>query len=290
MATSVSCRFADDFYQLLAKENAANNLISSPLSVEIALSMAYMGARAKTAQEMRNVLKLPDDKKEVAAKYKDLLSKLEGREKVATLSLANRIYVNKKFQLVPSYNQMVKDSFMAEAEAIDIVDPNKAASIINNWVDNQTRGKIKDLVSSNDMSKMELIVLNAIYFKGQWEYKFNPKLTKKRNFRVSDQKSVPVEMMSLFQSFRAAHDSELGAKIIELPYRNSSLSMLIFLPDQVDGLSELEKKIVGFKPKLSKMDVTLRLPKFKIEFFAQLNKVLVAVSIHRLFLIHPYNL
>lgn len=290
MATSVSCRFADDFYQLLAKENAANNLISSPLSVEIALSMAYMGARSKTAQEMRNVLKLPDDKKEVAAKYKDLLSKLEGREKVATLSLANRIYVNKKFQLVPSYNQMVKDSFMAEAEAIDIVDPNKAASIINNWVDNQTRGKIKDLVSSNDMSKMELIVLNAIYFKGQWEYKFNPKLTKKRNFRVSDQKSVPVEMMSLFQSFRAAHDSELGAKIIELPYRNSSLSMLIFLPDQVDGLSELEKKIVGFKPKLSKMDVTLRLPKFKIEFFAQLNKVLVAVSSHRLFLIHPYNL
>lgn len=290
MATSVSCRFADDFYQLLAKENAANNLISSPLSVEIALSMAYMGARSKTAQEMRNVLKLPDDKKEVAAKYKDLLSKLEGREKVATLSLANRIYVNKKFQLVPSYNQMVKDSFMAEAEAIDIVDPNKAASIINNWVDNQTRGKIKDLVSSNDMSKMELIVLNAIYFKGQWEYKFNPKLTKKRNFRVSNQKSVPVEMMSLFQSFRAAHDSELGAKIIELPYRNSSLSMLIFLPDQVDGLSELEKKIVGFKPKLSKMDVTLRLPKFKIEFFAQLNKVLVAVSSHRLFLIHPYNL
>nr|AAM50618.1 GH08778p [Drosophila melanogaster] len=245
--------------------------------------MAYMGARAKTAQEMRNVLKLPDDKKEVAAKYKDLLSKLEGREKVATLSLANRIYVNKKFQLVPSYNQMVKDSFMAEAEAIDIVDPNKASSIVNNWVDNQTRGKIKDLVSSNDMSKMELIVLNAIYFKGQWEYKFNPKLTKKRNFRVSDQKSVPVEMMSLFQSFRAAHDSELGAKIIELPYRNSSLSMLIFLPDQVDGLSELEKKIVGFKPKLSKMDVTLRLPKFKIEFFAQLNKVLVAMGIQDAF-------
>nr|CAB63097.1 serine protease inhibitor (serpin-2) [Drosophila melanogaster] len=283
LATSVSCRFADDFYQLLAKENAANNLISSPLSVEIALSMAYMGARSKTAQEMRNVLKLPDDKKEVAAKYKDLLSKLEGREKVATLSLANRIYVNKKFQLVPSYNQMVKDSFMAEAEAIDIVDPNKASSIVNNWVDNQTRGKIKDLVSSNDMSKMELIVLNAIYFKGQWEYKFNPKLTKKRNFRVSDQKSVPVEMMSLFQSFRAAHDSELGAKIIELPYRNSSLSMLIFLPDQVDGLSELEKKIVGFKPKLSKMDVTLRLPKFKIEFFAQLNKILVAMGIQDAF-------
>ncbi|EDW52103.1 GM13118 [Drosophila sechellia] len=166
LATSVSCRFADDFYQLLAKENVAENLISSPISVEIALSMAYMGARAKTAEEMRNVLKLPDDKKEVAAKYKDLLSKIEGREKVATLSLANRIYVNDRFTLIPKYNQMVKDSFKAEAETISVVDLKKAVSIVNNWVDNQTRGKIRDLVSINAMSDMVVIVLNAIYFKG----------------------------------------------------------------------------------------------------------------------------
>ncbi|EDX04201.1 serine protease inhibitor 42Dd [Drosophila simulans] len=283
LATSVSCRFTDDFYQILAKENVANNLISSPLSVEIALSMAYMGAREKTAEEMRNVLKLPDDKKEVAAKYKDLLSKIEGREKVATLSLANRIYVNDKFKLVPKYNQMVKDSFKAEAETISVVDPNRAASIINNWVDNQTRGKIRDLVSANALSDMVVVVLNAIFFKGQWEYKFNPKLTKKMIFHVSDQKSVPVEMMSQIELFSAAHDRELGAKIIELPYRNSSLSMLIFLPDKVDGLPELEKKIVGFTPKLSKMDVTLRLPKFKIEFSTQLNRVLKAMGIQDAF-------
>ncbi|XP_002036179.2 serine protease inhibitor 42Dd [Drosophila sechellia] len=283
LATSVSCRFADDFYQLLAKENVAENLISSPISVEIALSMAYMGARAKTAEEMRNVLKLPDDKKEVAAKYKDLLSKIEGREKVATLSLANRIYVNDRFTLIPKYNQMVKDSFKAEAETISVVDLKKAVSIVNNWVDNQTRGKIRDLVSINAMSDMVVIVLNAIYFKGQWEYKFNPKLTKKMNFRVSDQKSVPVEMMSQNELFSAAHDRELGAKIIELPYRNSSLSMLIYLPDKVDGLPELEKKIVGYTPNLSKMDVTLRLPKFKIEFSTQLNRVLKAMGIQDAF-------
>ncbi|EDW88479.2 Spn2 [Drosophila yakuba] len=266
LATSVSCRFTDDFYQLLAKKNANKNLISSPLSVEIALSMAYMGARGKTAQEMRQVLKLPEDKKQVAAKYKDLLTELEGREKVAILSLANRIYVNNKFELVPGYNQIVKDSFKAEAEAISVADPNKAASIVNKWVDNQTGGKIRDIVEAKDMSDMVLIILNAIYFKGQWAFIFNPKFTKKEDFRISDQKSVPVEMMSHIGSFKAAHIRELSAKVIELPYRNSSLSMVIYLPDRIDGLPELEKKIAGFPLNLRHTKVSLRLPKFKIEF------------------------
>ncbi|XP_043650505.1 serine protease inhibitor 42Dd-like [Drosophila teissieri] len=283
LATSVSCRFTDDFYQLLAKKNANKNLISSPLSVEIALSMAYMGARGRTAQEMRQVLKLPEDKKEVAAKYKDLLTALEGREKVAILSLANRIYVNNEFELVPEYNQIVKDSFKAEAEAISVADPNKAASIINKWVDNQTRGKIRDIVKPSDMRDLVMVILNAIYFKGQWAYKFNPKVTRKEDFRISDQKSVPVQMMSRLGSFKAGYIRELGAKAIELPYRNSSLYMVIYLPDRIDGLPELEKKIAGFSLNLNHTEVSLRLPKFKIEFSDELNDQLKAMGIQDAF-------
>ncbi|XP_043650524.1 serine protease inhibitor 42Dd-like isoform X2 [Drosophila teissieri] len=283
LATSVSCRFTDDFYQLLATKNANKNLISSPLSVEIALSMAYMGARGRTAQEMRQVLKLPEDKKEVAAKYKDLLTALEGREKVAILSLANRIYVNNEFELVPEYNQIVKDSFKAEAEAISVADPNKAASIINKWVDNQTRGKIRDIVTPNDMTDLIMVILNAIYFKGQWAFKFNPKVTRKEDFRISDQKSVPVEMMSRFGSFKAGYIRELGVKAIELPYRNSSLYMVIYLPDRIDGLPELEKKIAGFSLNLNHTKVSLRLPKFKIEFSDDLNDQLKAMGIQDAF-------
>ncbi|XP_039501767.1 serine protease inhibitor 42Dd [Drosophila santomea] len=283
LATSVSCRFTDDFYQLLAKKNANKNLISSPLSVEIALSMAYMGARGKTAQEMRQVLKLPEDKKQVAAKYKDLLTELEGREKVAILSLANRIYVNNGYELVPGYNQIVKDSFKAEAEAISVADPKKAASIVNKWVDNQTRGKIRDIVEAKDMSDLILIILNAIYFKGQWAFIFNPKFTEKVDFRISDQKSVPVEMMSHIGSFKAAHISELGAKVIELPYRNSSLSMVIYLPDRIDGLPELEKKIDGFSLNLPHIKVSLSLPKFKIEFSDDLVDQLKEMGIQEAF-------
>ncbi|KAH8352071.1 hypothetical protein KR084_001780 [Drosophila pseudotakahashii] len=280
LATTVTGRFTDDVYQILAKDNANENLISSPLSLEIALSMAYMGAEGKTAQEMRNVLKLSADKKEVARKYKDFMANLEGREKVAILELANRIYVNDRFSLVPEFNQVVKDSFKAEAEAISVTDPKKAASIIHKWVQQQTRNRIKSIVEEEDINPdLIAVLLNAIYFKGQWQYQFNTSNTKKADFRTADKKLVPVQMMSLSGTFRASYRSDLDAKVIELPYRNSSLSMVIFLPNKVDGLPELEKKIAGFTGLLQKQNVNLKLPKFKIEFKALLNDILKKMGI-----------
>ncbi|XP_020803115.1 serine protease inhibitor 42Dd-like, partial [Drosophila serrata] len=79
---------------------------SSPLSVEIAMAMAYMGAEGETADELRTALKLPMDKKQVASKYRKLLSDLQGREKDVILDLANRIYINNEYSLVPEYNEV----------------------------------------------------------------------------------------------------------------------------------------------------------------------------------------
>ncbi|XP_037708341.1 serine protease inhibitor 42Dd-like [Drosophila subpulchrella] len=284
LATSVTGRFTDVFYKQLAKDNANKNLISSPLSVGIALSMAYMGAGGKTAQEMRSVLKLPADKKEVARKYKAFATSLEGREKVAILDIANRIYVNDRYSIVPEFNQVVKDSFKAGAEAISVNDPDKAALIINKWVNDQTRSRIKSIVSEHDIdSDLRMILLNAIYFKGQWQHAFDRKQTKEADFRTADKKTVPVQMMLIFNSFRAGYVQELDAKVIELPYRNSSLSMVIFLPEKVDGLPEMERKIAGFSPRLSVQKVVLKLPKFKIEFFSQLGGILGTMGIQDAF-------
>ncbi|KAI8043145.1 serine protease inhibitor 42Dd-like [Drosophila gunungcola] len=284
LAVSVAGRFTDDFYKLVDKENGDKNLICSPLSVEIVMSMVYMAAEGNTATELRKVLKLPADKKEVSKKYKELLTVLEGREKVANLALANRLYVNNNFQLVPEYNQMVRDSFKAEAEAISMANPNNAASIINKWVNDQTRGKIKNIVSSDTITPdLVVVLLNAIYFKGQWKYKFNPEYTRKADFQVTTKNRLPVEMMLQTDEFRAANLKSLDAKVIELPYRNSSLSMLIFLPNKVDGLQELESKIADFSGPLKKMRVMLVLPKFKIEFSADLVKFLKTMGIREAF-------
>ncbi|XP_016946036.4 serine protease inhibitor 42Dd-like [Drosophila suzukii] len=284
LATSVAGRFTDDLYNQLAKDNANKNLISSPLSVDIALSMVYMAAGGKTAQEMRSVLKHPTDKKEVARKYKEFLTNLEGREKVAILEIANRIYVNNDFTIVPEFNQVVKESFKAEAEAISVSDASKAASIVNKWVNDQTRSRIKTIVTDKDItSDLVMILLNAIYFKGQWQYEFDPKKTKQADFRTADKKTVPVQMMSLSGAFRAAYFPSLDAKVIELPYRNSSLSMLIFLPEKVDALPELERKIAVFRPRFRKVNVNLKLPKFKIELTSELGNILKTMGIRDAF-------
>ncbi|XP_044251007.1 serine protease inhibitor 42Dd-like [Drosophila takahashii] len=284
LATSVTGRFTDDLYQLLAKDKANENLISSPLSVEIVMSMVYMAAGGKTAQEMRDVLKLPADKKEVARKYKDFLTNLEGREKVAILELANRIYVNDRFSLLPEFNKVVKDSFKSEAEAISVNDPEKAVSIINKWVKEQTRDRIKSIAEKEDIdSDLTVVLLNAIYFKGQWQEQFNSSNTKKADFRTADKKIVPVQMMSQIGEFKANYIPKLDAKVIELPYRNSSLSMVIFLPEKVDGLPELEKKIAGFSGYLPVQKVDLKLPKFKIEFESLLKDILKKMGIVAVF-------
>ncbi|KAH8259277.1 hypothetical protein KR026_001609, partial [Drosophila bipectinata] len=285
LATSVSASFTDDVYQILAKEDADKNIISSPLSLEIVMAMLYMGADGNTAKELQAALKLPGEKKDVAKKYKDFFTNLHGREKVAILELANRIYVNDQWSLVPEFNKIVADSFKAEAVPINVRNPESAAATINSWVSGHTRKKITEIVTSRDMTPdLVMVLINAIYFKGDWQYKFNKANTMKNIFRTSSNQDVQVDMMSLnLVSLKANMFDDLDAKVIELPYRNSSLSMQIFLPNRIDGLSKLESQIGRFDRDLRRQTVIVQIPKFKIEFEKELVNVLKKMGIQSVF-------
>ncbi|XP_032311325.1 serine protease inhibitor 42Dd [Drosophila ananassae] len=281
LAASVSASFTDDYYQILAKEAPDENLISSPLSVEIVMAMLYMGAKGNTAKELQTALKLPEDRNEVANKYREFFTNLEGREKDAILELANRIYVNDQFKLVPEYNKIVADSFKAEAVPINM-DKNAAANI-NTWVSGHTRNKITEIVSPEILDDAITILINAIYFKGQWKYKFEKARTHKEIFHTAKDKKVEVDMMNMESNFMANTFPDLDAKVIELPYRNSSLYMQIFLPNKIDGLSKLESQIGGFNRKLYKQPVILKIPKFKIESTKSLGSLLKQLGIKTMF-------
>ncbi|KAH8317726.1 hypothetical protein KR074_008023, partial [Drosophila pseudoananassae] len=284
LATSISASFIDDFYQILAKEDAENNIISSGLSLEIVMAMVYMGAKGNSAKELQTVLKLPMDRNQVAKKYREFFTNLQGREKVAILELANRIYVNDQWKLIPEYNKIVGDSFKAEAVPFNVENPQSVASVINSWVSSQTRKKITEIVSdSNINSSLKAILINAIYFKGEWKYKFDKKETKKENFRTLSNEKIPVDMMYLEGSFMAGKFPELDAMVLELPYRNSSLFMQIFLPNRIDGLSKLESQIGGFSRPLYKQNVYVKIPKFKIVFKKRLIALLIKLGIKDLF-------
>ncbi|KAH8340361.1 hypothetical protein KR074_005642, partial [Drosophila pseudoananassae] len=286
LATSVSASFTDDVYQILAKEDADKNIISSPLSLEIVMAMVYMGSKGNTAKELQTALKLPGDRKEVARKYRDFFTNLHGREKVAILELANRIYVNDRMSLVPEFNKIVADSFKAEAVPISVGNPNSAAAIINSWVSGHTRNKITEIVKPDDINEdLATVLINAIYFKGDWQHKFNRANTKKNIFRTSSNQVLKVDMMSMDEiSLKANEFADLDAKVIELPYRNSSLSMQIFLPNRIDGLSKLESQIGGFDRTLRQQNVyNVKIPKFKIEFKKELKEVLRKLGIQSVF-------
>ncbi|XP_020815569.1 serine protease inhibitor 42Dd isoform X2 [Drosophila serrata] len=283
--TFVVCQSSEEIYQALAKSHANENLIVSPLSIEAALSMVYMGAGGLTAQEIQSALRLPSgDKQEVASRYKALLGSLPGREGGPTLKLANRIYVNDQYTLSPGYNQVVREAFQAEAELISLANGPAAAAGINQWVLGQTDGKIKDMIDPSSMTTdVMAVLLNAIYFRGQWESGFDPKQTRSSDFHVTSDKSVVVPMMTQLGNFRTNYFRDLEARVIELPYRNSNLSMFIFLPNEVGGLSALEEKIVGFSRPLMPKEVLVVLPRFKIEFHDELKETLEKLGIRELF-------
>nr|XP_043066116.1 serine protease inhibitor 42Dd-like [Drosophila bipectinata] len=284
LATSVSASFTGDVYQILAKEDADKNIISSPLSLEIVMAMMYMGAQGNTATEIKTALQLPLKRKDVAKKYKAFVTNLHAREQVAFLELANRIYVNDQWSLVPEFNKILADSFEAEAVPISVLNPTAAAATINSWVYTHTRNKIFEVVNSDDTNAdFATVLINAIYFKGEWKYKFNK--VEKHIFRTSSNQILQVDMMSLNRVHLKTHRfADLDAKVIELPYRNSSLSMQIFLPNRIDGLSELESQIGRFDRVLREKNVfDVKIPKFKIEFKKELKEVLRKFGIESVF-------
>ncbi|KAH8253176.1 hypothetical protein KR032_004037, partial [Drosophila birchii] len=283
--TCVASQASEEIYQLLAKSHENENLIVSPLSIEAALSMVYMGAGGSTAQEMQNALKLPSgNKQEVANRYKALLASLPGQEGGPTLKLANRIYVNDRYTLSPDYNQVVQEAFQAKAELISLANGPAAAAGINQWVLGQTDGKIKNMIDPSSMtSDVMAVLLNAIYFRGQWESGFDPQRTRSTDFHVTPEKTVSVPMMSQLGNFKTNYFRDLGARVIELPYRNSNLSMFIFLPNEVEGLSALEEKIIGFSRPLILKEVLVALPRFKIEFHDELKETLEKLGVRELF-------
>ncbi|EDV59230.1 serine protease inhibitor 42Dd [Drosophila erecta] len=284
LASSVSSLFWEDFYRTLASENAERNLIYSPLSVDIMMGMVYMAAGGNTAQEFRNVFKLSENKSQVANSYRKLFAGIRSREKVLFLHIANRIYVNRKYRLVPEFNEVVRRAFKAKAKSIRLDGPVSASLIVNSWILNRTRGMIRNIVSPSDLNPdTSAFLVNAIYMKGQWVFDFQADQTHEADFQVSPDKIIQVKMMTLSASLFSADLEDLDAKVIELPYRNSTLSMRIFLPNRVDGLRKLEENIGLLKPNLQKNSVNVKLPKFKIESSVQLKGILEKLGIRDVF-------
>ncbi|MDB6112315.1 MAG: proteinase inhibitor serpin [Pedosphaera sp.] len=291
--------FALDLYSRLAKQ--PGNLVLSPFSVGTALAMASAGARGETARQMASALHLPDDHDHTHSGFLEWLKEMnETNASSCQLVIANSLWVQHGASLKGSFKKVVHDQYDAMLGEVDFKNsPDAARKQINAWIAAKTRGKIPDLIEPDAVhSQTDLVLANAIYFKGRWEIPFDPEATKHLPFRPAPGETVSVPIMHATRDFRYAETATLQALEIpysdaqnlyeEPPYASNRFSMVILLPTQADDLPKLERELTAIqldrlRAQGRSMAVSVSLPKFKINSGFRLKAMLQAMGISHAF-------
>lgn len=265
-----SSKFAFDIFKAINNEDASENIFISPLSISTALTMTYNGAKGDTKADMEKVLGYTGiDSALVNQSYKNLISHLKNIDKNISLNIANSIWIKEGEQLNKEFVTTNEKNFNAEVSSLDFSD-SSSVDTINNWIKDETKGKIEQMLSGPIDPTVIMYLINAIYFKGEWSKQFNPENTFNSDFYSYDGDTVTVEMMSNKDEYEYAKGKNF--KAIRLPYGKDKISMHVILPDKGVDINEFINNLTpeqwnDIRNSLIKTnDVTLNLPKFKLEY------------------------
>ncbi|MFH0801773.1 MAG: serpin family protein [bacterium] len=271
-------RFALSLY--LRLRSRQENLFFSPMSLTTALGMVYAGSRGRTAQEMARVLYFPNDRKILSRSMRDLTQVLKKKSEGVELTIANALWGQKGYNFLKSYWDVLQTSYSAGLFEADFQkDTEGARQAINEWTEQNTENRIKELLKPGILKPAtQLVLTNAIYFNGKWKTPFRMEETKEDAFFLLSGTKVAVPLM--FREGLLPYGEEKNCQIIELPYGENDFSMLLFLPQKQAGLPELEKSLTQekLKPALSKKKVRVFLPKFVMESEFSLAETLQAMG------------
>jgi serpin B len=267
---SANNQFAFDLYEKLIKENDGN-IFYSPYSISTALAMTYEGAKEKTAEEIKSVFHFPETnilRPNFAAIYNDINKENEEH----TLKTGNALWLQDKYPILEDYLSRVENYYGGKASILDFInEAEKSRQTINSFIEEQTNGKIKDLIPSGYINAITRLVLtNAIYFKGTWKWEFDETDTKDEPFRKSSGDIVNVPMMNMRPEETEFNYAETEkVQILELPYKGEKISMLILLPKE--NLESIENELTAenlkkYKNQMEKTELnSITLPKFEFE-------------------------
>ncbi|XP_069766030.1 leukocyte elastase inhibitor-like [Narcine bancroftii] len=287
--------FTLDLFREINERNQVGNIFLSPFSVATALAMVYLGAKKNTASQMAKALHF-DEVEDLHTIFQKMQLDVNRADVSYLLKAANRMYGEKTCSFLEEFQTSCMKFYGAALSAVDFMtSANETRQEINKWVEEQTEGKIQDLLASGSVSSdTKLVLVNAIYFKGSWAEKFNEKDTVEMPFRLNKNTSRPVKMMFQRNDFFFRHIPKVNIKVLELPYVEEDLSMIILLPDDIGdnstGLKQLEQELTLKKlqewtrqTSMQKIEVSVHLPKFKLEDNNELNSVLSCLGITDLF-------
>ena len=277
--------FAFDLFKKMVETSNSSNLFISPLSVSIALGMAWNGANGDTQTEMEAALKMSGfSTDEINAYYQYMLTTLPGADPKTTLNIANSIWYKLGFPVKEDFLNINRDYFDAEVRELDF-DKEGAVDTINNWCALKTNDLIKkplDRISTDAV----MYLINAIYFKGMWTKPFHEEGTHERYFIAESGDAVPVNMMSQLDFFNYAEDD--NAQYIDLPYGDGNFSMTVALPRSGKNMTDLLAYLTleRWSERLNEMDSTevkVNLPRFKNENKYELKDILKQMGMQKAF-------
>lgn len=276
--------FALDLYGHLNDKDG--NLFLSPYSISAALAMTYAGARGNTAAEMAKTLHFTLPAERLHPAYGERLRAFSaaGNKRPYELHIANALWGQKGMEWRKPFRDITTRHYGAGLREVDFVAATEEArKAINAWVEKQTRDKIMELIKQGVLTPLSRMVLtNAIYFKGNWVFKFDPKRTVEAPFFIGAEKKVDAKLMTQKGRFNYMQNELLQA--VEMPYAGKELSMVVLLPRQRDGLADLESKLsrerLGewMKRLAPTRDLSVTMPKFKFTAEFQLNDALQALG------------
>lgn len=264
----------------LVQSSPEENVFISPYSIATALSMTYNGAGGETRTAMAKVLGVAGIELERLNTEERVLAKLLKKDKPGVeLLIANSLWARKGVVFNPGFMKTNKEFYQAEVATLDFNSPD-AANKTNNWVKNKTKGKIDKIV---DQIKPEavLFLINAVYFNGRWQERFDPKNTREDKFYLENEPPVPVPMMMRSGKFRYLETAEFQA--VELPYGDGEMSMLIFLPALGVKLDSLITRLSSaawqeWWNRFRSRQGVVHLPRFKLTYETSLKEVLVKLG------------
>ncbi|XP_070634582.1 serpin B6-like [Bos indicus] len=258
-------------------EGSSKNVLIAPLSISSALAMVLLGARGNTAAQMCQTLSLNKSSgggEDVHQDFQNLLSEVNRRDTQYLLRTANRLFGEKTYDFLSSFKNACHIFYQAEMEELDFVSATEEPTKhINTWVAEKTEGKIRDLLPANSVNPMtRLVLVSAVYFKGNWAKPFLKGRTMEGIFNVCKNVQKRALMIYNWSTFKTACIAEICSQILVLPYVGQELNMVILLPFESTDLITVEKAltyekfVTWTKPDvLAEVEVEVFLPCFTLE-------------------------
>lgn len=280
LSSSIVSFAIESFKTLEEDQNDSLNIIFSPFSLSVATTMLLNGSSGKTEEIMKDVLHYNEEEMPVINTYLNDITNCISSQGDFILQSANSLWINDTYTVKENFTDSLKKYYHSNLFDEDFSDPN-IINTLNSWVKEQTDGTILDLFAEGDVTGIDMFILiNSLYFSGNWTYSFDPELTQDSAFTNHAGNDIDVSyMQSNGKEYLYYFDTDFGA--VRMPYGNENIALYIFLPDETSNLNDFFNQLNdenwdGWINSFDSLSVYLsesaiqktwfQVPKFQIEF------------------------